>query len=234
MRIPYHRPLARLVIVLLLGTVATHAAAQEAPEDRKRAFQGQDDNVFPEFPDPAPDAPTARLRMVFDLVSGAQELSVEPLQPFEVLVVAYDAQIPIRAWEATLVIDPRLRVLERDIPANVNVGQGDEVSAAVKPRDCFTDNPAVLARLKLMVMEEGLTDLVLGLGPVARPSIPTVPTDLEGPTPVYLTCIPELDMRPFDYCKTCAVVNPVSVRPEVDAKPDDPLRGILAPVRGRG
>ncbi len=220
------------VVGLLCSPAPSHA--QDEPESVPRAFQGQDDSVYPEFPAPAADAPTARLRMVFDLVSGAQELSVQPLQPFEVYVVAHDVQIAVRGWEAALVIDPRIRVLERDIPAEVNMGKGNEVFAALKPSDCLSGNPVVLARLQLMAMEEGLTDLVLGLAPYSRPSTPTVPTDMEGPMPVYLTCIPEVDIRPFDFCHTCAVVNPVSVRPERDEKAQDPVRELLKPQRSRG
>lgn len=219
-------------IFSLLAVAPTSAPAQDEPAPR--AFQGQDDTVYPEFPAPVADAPPARLRMVFDLVSGVQELSVQPLEPFEVFVVAHDVQIAVRGWEATLVIDPRIRVLERDIPAEVNMGKGNEVFAALKPSDCLSGNPVVLARLQLMVMEEGLDDLVLGLGPYSRPSTPTAPTDLEGPMPVYLTCIPEVDIRPFDFCRTCAVVNPVSVRPERDETAQDPVRELLKPQRARG
>lgn len=220
------------LVTLLCFPATTHA--QDDTEPVPRAFQGQDDNVYPEFPAPAADAPPARLRMVFDLVSGVQELSVQPLQPFEVYVVAHDVQIAVRGWEATLVIDPRIRVLERDIPAELDLGKGNEVFCVLKPRDCLSGNPIVLARLKLMVMEEGLTDLVLGLGPYSRPSAPTVPSEIEGPMPVYLTCIPEVDIRPFDFCRTCAVVNPVSVRPERDATPKDPVHELLKPRRARG
>ena len=228
--IPSHRMLLGLAALVLFFSSDSIAQDDSPP----RAFQGQDDSVYPVFPAPAPDAPTARLRMVFDLVSGAQELSVEPLQPFDVYVVAHDVQIAVRGWEATLVIDPRLQVIERDVPAEFDMGQGNEVSAALKPRDCLSGNPVVLARLRLMLLEDGHTDLVLGLAPVARPSEPTVASDLEGPTPMYLTCVPETDLRPFDYCRSCAVVNPVGVRPERDESPKDRLREVLAPVRGRG
>lgn len=218
--------------VLLAPRVAAQTDSLEI--EYPPAFQGQLDNVFPEFPDPAPDAPTARLRLVFDLVSGAQELAVEAKQPFDVYIVAHDVQIAVLAWEASLIIDPRLHVLEREIVSALEIGQRNEVIATLKPRDCLSGTPIILGRLKLMFLEEGLTDLTLGLGPIARPSIPTVPTDIEGPMPVYQTCRPGGDLRPFDFCRTCVVVNPRNVRPELDQTRPQPLRDLLEPIRGRG
>ena len=226
---------ASLCSVLLLPTLAGSVAAasqQQATEDPPRAFQGRDDDVYPEFPDAPPDAPRARLEIVFDEISGSRELAVEPMQPFEAFVVAHDVQIALRGWEATLEIDPRLRLLEKEVLADLDIGQGNEVSAALKPRNCLSGTPITLARLKLMVTEPGQSDLVLGLGPIARPSVPEG-VDGEGPTPVYLVCRPGADLRPFDYCEICAVVNPREVRPEVPEDEADPLGDLLRPARGR-
>jgi hypothetical protein len=222
-----------LAACALASTFAIAAEPDSSEVEYPPAFQGQPENEYREYPDPEPGAPEARLRVVFDLVSGSQELAVEPGQPFDVYVVAHDVQIALRAWEATLVIDPRLSVLERKIPAEINVGQGNEVIAALKPRDCLSGTPIVLASLKLVILDEGLTDLVIGLGPIASPSIPSVPTEIEGPMPVYLTCRPGADLRPFDFCKICAVVNPRNVRPERDVPRPEPLRDLLEPIRGR-
>ena len=206
-----------LVVAFALIVVAAAARAEDPPP---RAFQGQDNTIFPEYPDAPPDAPTARLRMVVDVVSRDQEIAVEPNEPFDVYIVAYDVQIALRGWEARLVIDDRLTVLETEILADVNVGQGKEIYAAVKPQNCEAGDEIVVGRMKLMLAEPA-TDVVLGLAPTNRPSEPTVETDVEGPTPVYLVCRPEADVRPFEYCEVCVVVNPRQIEPEpnVDAKP---------------
>lgn len=201
-------------------------------EDPPRAFQGLDDSVFPEYPDAPPDAPTARLRIVFDPVSRSQEIAAEPKVPFEAYVVAYDVQIALRGWEAKLLLDERLTVLETDILADVNVGQGREVYAALKPQNCETGEEIVVARMRLMLTEPA-TDVTLGLAPTGRPSEPTVASDVEGPTPVYLVCRPEPDVRPFDSCEVCAVVNPRQVRPEPDVESKPSAADLFGIERGR-
>ena len=216
----------------LCTVVAFALAAPSRAEDPPRAFQGQDDTVYPEFADAPADAPTARLRIVFDLVSRSQEIAAEPNVPFDAYVLAHDVQIALRGWEAKLLIDERLTVLSKQLLADVNVGQGDEVFAALKPRNCESGETIVLAELKLMLTEPA-TDLTLGLAPTDRPSQPTVASDVEGPTPVYLVCRPETDVRPFDYCSTCAVVNPRRLAPERDATTKPAATDLFKLDRGR-
>lgn len=217
-----------VVIVLLAALVAAPAWAEDPP----RAFQGQDDTVFPEFPDAPADAPTARLRIVFDTVSRAQEIAAQPNVPFDAYVVAHDVQIALRGWEATLLIDERLTVISQELTADVNVGQSPEIFAALKPKNCKSGETIVLAHLRLLLREPA-TDVTLGLAPTSRPSAVTVETDLEGPTPVYLVCRPEADVRPFDHCTTCAVVNPEQVHPERDETTKPTAADLFELNRGR-
>lgn len=217
---------AHLVLAVVALLVASGTALAEDPP---RAASGSGSVVFPEFPDPPADAPEARLRIVFDLVSMDQEIAVEPNQPFDAYVVALDVQIALRGWEARIVVDERLTVLEKELLADVNVGTWPEVYAAVVPANCWPEAKIQVARLRLM-LTEAATDVTLGLAPASRPSAPTVPTELRQPSPVYLVCRDDNGLRPFDYCDTCAVVNPVRVRPETDVEKTDDLFG---PARGR-
>lgn len=203
-------------LAVALSAIVGSATSVRA-EDPPRAFQGIDNTVFPEYPDAPPDAPTARLRIVFDPVSRSQEIAVEPNVPFEAYIVAYDVQIALRGWEAKLLIDERLTVLETEILADVNVGQGPEVYAALKPQNCESGEEIVVGRMRLMLTEPA-TDLTLGLAPTSKPSATTAPSEFDGPTPVYLVCRPEADVRPFASCEICAVVNPRQVEPEPDVE----------------
>jgi hypothetical protein len=222
-----------LTFVLLLWAVVPATAQDRSDEeDPPRAFQGLDTSEFPEYPDAPPGAPDARLRIVFDLVSRGQEIAAEPNQPFDVYLIAHDVQVALRGWEARVQIDERLTVVESQILADVNVGQWPEVYAAVKPEDCQSGETIVLAQMKMMLTEPA-TDVVLGLAPTSRPSAPTVETDLEPPTPVYLVCRPGKDVRPFDYCETCAVVNPREVEPERDEDSRPDAESLFDPVSGR-
>ena len=205
--------------------LASGVPAQES-KDEGPQLDIKDPTVYPEFPDAPEDAPTARLRVVFDQVSRSTALSVEPHVPFDFWILAHDVQIALRAWEGRLVTDPRLIILERDVEG-LNLGRGDEMRSAFKPVECKSGPSIVLARFRAMVTEPGLTDLVIGLGPVQTRA------SLDPPVACYLICRPGKDLRPFDTCETCAVVNPVAVQPEVDAQDESPLRDILAPVRGR-
>ena len=205
---------AHLVLVFaILFAIGGPARGEDPPQ----AFQGDDPTAFPEYPDPPADAPEARLRIVFDLVSMDQEIAVEPNQPFEAHVLAHDVQIALRGWEATIVVDERLAVLEKEILGDINVGRWPEVFAALVPANCEAGATIQVARLRLMLTEPA-TDVTLGLAPTSRPSAITVPSELRQPSPVYLVCRDDDGLRPFDYCDTCAVVNPVEVRPEVDAE----------------
>lgn len=217
------------VLFLLASTLGTAAAVTEPDpaegEDGEypEALEVRDDTVYPEFPDAPADAPEARLRVVFDLVSMSTEIHAEARTPFDFYVVAHDVQVALRAWEAHVVVDPRLLVIEREFDG-LNVGRDNEIITALKPRNCKVGTPITLARFRAMVPEEGLTDLVIGLGPIGRSSF-------DPPTPGYLICRPGSDLRTFAACDTCAVVNPASVRPETDE--ESPLSDILQPIRGR-
>jgi hypothetical protein len=192
---------------------------QEYPE----ALEVDDNTVFPEYPDASPDAPTARLRIVFDPISGEKAKHIRPLEPFEFFIVAHDVQVALRGWEAKLILDPRLLLLEREFDG-LNVGQGTEIVTALTPKECKSGTPVTLARFKAMLREDGLNDLVLGLAPVTKSSF-------DPPSPGYLVCRPGSDLRAFDACDTCAVVNPLKVKPESDST--SPLDAILEPIRGR-
>ncbi len=187
------------------------------------ALEVRDDTIYPEFPDSPPDAPTPRLRIVFDLVSGATERHVEPEEPFEFFVVAHDVQVALRAWEAKIVLDPRILVVER-VFDGMNVGRDDEIVTALKPQDCKWGTPITLVRFKAILPPGESNDLVLGLAPIDKSSF-------DPPSPGYLVCRPEPDLRAFDACDTCAVINPQHVRPPSD-RPSS-LDAILRPVKGR-
>jgi hypothetical protein len=198
---------------------AADSTQQEYPE----ALEVDDNSVYPEYPDAAPDAPTARLRLVFDPISGETAKHVRPLEPFEFFIVAHDVQVALRGWEARVVLDPRLLLLEKEF-GGLNVGQGTEIVTALKPNECKSGTPITLARFKAMLREDGLNDLVLGLAPVTKSSF-------DPPSPGYLVCRPESVLRAFDACDTCAVVNPMRVKPESDST--SPIDAILEPIRGR-
>lgn len=221
------------VLALLTGTAVAGAsvtgepaedATQSAEEQEyPEALEVEDRSVYPEFPDPPEDLPEARLRIVFDLVSHAQEIHAEPGTPFEFHVVAHDVYVAVQAWEARVVVDPRLVVLEREVDG-LNLGQGDEIITALELKNCKAGEVIPLARYEAMVPEEGMDDLVLGLAPVSK-------STFDPPTPGYLVCRPGSELRTFDACDTCAVVNPVAVEPERDGS--SPLDEVLEPIRGR-
>lgn len=231
MRIRETKAFTAVWIVIAVLVVAWPAAGA-AGDEPEHATDIDDATVYPEFPDAPADAPMARLRLVFDLVSGDQVLRAEPNHPFEVYVVAHDVQVALRAWEARLVLDPRLLLLNKDIDAELDLGKGPEVRAALKPRDCKSGTPLVLGHFTLMYTEVGAEDMVLGLAPADPASRPTGAAEGDPPTPVYLVCRPGKDLRPFDACEVCAVVNPATVEPERDA-PASPLDAVLRPVKGR-
>ena len=64
-------------------------------------------------------------------MSYSTEMYVEPQQPFDFYVVAHDVQVALMAWEARIVVDPRLLVIERDFEG-LNVGREDEIITALK------------------------------------------------------------------------------------------------------
>jgi len=224
MRAHHWLPWSLLAVGLAWPTVSLEASPNEAGiEDPPRALDVDDDTVYPEFPDAPPDAPEARLRVYFDLASREQMLSVPVNQPFEFYVVAHDVQIALRGWEARVIVDSRIKVLEREVEG-LNVGKGDEFLVGLKPKNCKSGETFVLARYRCLLTEEGLQDLVIGLSPTGRSSF-------DPPRTGYLVCRPGADLRAFDHCDTCAVVNPVNVRPPSDE--DDPLQELLKPLRGR-
>jgi hypothetical protein len=213
-----------LALVLALAPLPTGATEPDQDEQEPpRALDVDDDTVFPEFPDAPPDAPEARLRIYFDLASREQMLAPDVHEPFVFHVVAHDVQIALRGWEARVVVDPRIKVLERDVEG-LNVGRGDEFLVGLKPKNCKSGETMILATYRCMLAEEGLQDLVIGLAPTQRSSF-------DPPRAGYLVCRPGADLRTFDHCDTCAVVNPVQVRPS--AEDQGPLQDLLEPLRGR-
>lgn len=195
----------------------------EQLEGFPEALEVFDNSEYPEYKDSPPDAPTARLRIVFDPISEETAKHVKAREPFEFFIVAYDVQVALRAWEAALVVDPRILIIDRQLDG-LNVGKGAEIATALIPKNCKSGSPLTLARYKAMLPKEGMNDLVLGLAPLKKSSF-------DPPSPGYLICRPGADLRVFDACDTCAVINPVSVK--VPKESTTPLDAVLEPVKGR-
>ena len=134
-------------------------------------------------------------------------------EPVEVLLVAWDVQVALLAWEAGISFDERLHVIETEYLADLHLDQEGNVRAIFKPENCKASPEIVLARFKLLISEEA-NDLVLGLGPAIPTTGLTVETDAPLPAPVYQVCREEKDMRPFLFSEVSAVLNPVTVHPD--------------------
>lgn len=202
------------ILLTLLVLLAGPAVAQDSSGDEPEpAFQGTE-IVWPEFGDAPDDAPTARIGFVFDPVQRTREASITVGEPVEVLLVAWGVQVALHAWEANVRIDPRLTVIERDLEADLHLDlQDGDLLAMLEPENCNPSREIVLARYQLLLMEEGAEDLVLGLGPIAKPTELTVETDAPRPSPAYQVCRKDKDIRPFLYDEVSAVLNPVNVHP---------------------
>ncbi len=224
-----------LGLLMVGGPVSSPAMAQNAtpPADRNVAPSpkdvtavAEDPDRFPDFPDPDPTAPPARLRVYFDQMQSAATRFVEPLEPFEFYLVAEWSQVGVRGWEANVAIDPRISILEKEF-IGINVGTGADWYVGIKPEECMAGPVIQLVRYKAMLTEPNLTDLVISVGPTTKKS------SFKPPAPGYLVCRPRPDNVLLEYhgCQPCAVVNPVETWP-VDARPN-PLSDVLKPIRGR-
>jgi len=203
--------------------------AQPASAQSDGAFEGHE-LVWPEFEDAPPDAPTARVGFVFDLVSRSREAAITPGKPVEVLLVAWDVQVALQAWEVKVDIDDRLTIIEEEHVADLHFVKEGVVRGMLKAEHCNPSPEIVLARYKVLLMEDA-NDLVFGIGPADRPTEVTFPSDAPQPCPIYQICREDGDMRAFLFSEISAVLNPVSVHP-------DPVEGEKPrfkpePVRGR-
>lgn len=201
-----------VLLVLLTAPVGTRAQSTDAPT------AGRKEVVWPELPDSPPDAPMARIGFAFDPVSDTNEAAAALKTPVDVYVMAWDVQVGLYCWEAHLTFDPRLTILETEYMADLHLDKDGDVRAMIQPEDCAGSGRTVLARFKVVLLEEEATDLVFGIGPCAQPSRINGATDDTEPTPVYLVCRPGKDVRPFQYSAVSAVLNPVSVHPEFSPK----------------
>ena len=217
----------RIVLIALILCFASPALAGDEPD---HAFEGRD-VVWPEFEDAAPDAPTARIGFVFDPVSRSREAPIGVREPVEVLLMAWDIQIALNAWEAHLEFDPRLTVVSTEYISDLHMDQDGDVRAMLKPENCKSSPEIILARFTLMLLQDDASDLVLRIGPTEKPTVITAETDAPMPAPVYKICRNEPDIRPFLFAPVSAVLNPVSVRP--DPVDGEAPRFSPKPVRGR-
>jgi hypothetical protein len=212
-----------LTCLLLLVAVSANAQSED------RAFEGQQ-LIWPEFEDAPPDAPTARVGFAFDLVSRSREAAITVGEPVEVMLVAWDVQVALQAWEVKVLIDERLTVVEEEHIADLHFVTEGDVRGMLKAENCNASAEIVLARYKLLLLEEA-NDLVLGIGPATGPTVVTHPTDTPQPSPIYQICRENGDMRPFLWSDVSAVLNPVNVHP--DPVEGEQPRFAPEPVRGR-
>ena len=219
----------RSIFIALSLFLASPTLAGDEPG---RAFEGLD-VVWPQFEDAAVDAPTARIGFVFDPVSRSREAAISVGEPVEVLLMAWDVQVALNAWEARLEFDPRLTVVSSEYIADLHMDHDGDIRAMLKPENCKSSPEIILARFTLLLLEgEGdALDLVLRIGPAKILTVVTVETDAPTPAPVYQICRYDKDIRPFLFAPVNAVLNPSGVHP-------DPVEGEAprfspAPVRGR-
>lgn len=201
--------MVRVLVILLLLAPSAFAQTDEA-------FEGEQVH-WPEFEDAPADAPTARIGFVFDEVSRRREAAIVVGEPVEVLLVAWDVQVALHAWEAGIDIDERLKVIETEYFADLHMENDGDVRAMLKPENCKASAAITLARYKLLLTEPA-NDLVLGIRAAAIPTAVTSEADVSAPTPVYQVCREDKDMRPFLFSPVSAVLNPVQVHP-------DPIEG---------
>lgn len=216
--------IARIPIALLLVALGSvPGLAQEAEPDPPRAYDFDTSHEYPEFPPQPADLPRERMEIVFDLVGRSRTLAVEPRIPFEFYVLAHHSRVAVRGWEASVEVDPRITVLEREVAGLDVMPAPDDYMIGIKPADCLFGDTIVLVKYTAILMEDGLTDLTLGLAPISRSSF-------EPPSPGYLVCTPDHDLRDYDSCGLCAVVNPVRLKPE---GLEEERPSFLAPVKGK-
>ena len=228
------RPSTAFALSLWLLFSSASAGGQEQPDpvDPPPAFEGTK-VVWPEFADPPEGAPTARVGFVFDPVLRTREAAITVGEPVEVLLVAWDVQVALHAWELNISIDPRLTVIQRDLECDLHLDLEDgDLLAMLRPEHCKASSEIVLARYQLLLTDaEDSADLVLGIGPTAKPSRITVESDVPWPSPVYQVCRRGKDVRPFLFSEVSAVLNPEQVHP--DPIEGEAARFAPAPIRSR-
>ena len=209
-----------LTAILLAGAGSPRAQVIEKGEymDMRPAVE------WPDYPDPPEDAPDPSVAVYFDLASRSTELHAEPREVFDIYVVAHDVPIALRAWELMVDIDPRISIVSTESKGH-NFGQDNNWHVGLKPPGCLSGETIVLIHHKAVILEEGLEDLIIQLGPVFKSSF-------DPRAPGFLICRPEIDMRPFaSWCDTCAVVNPLEIR--VTTEEDQTPPSVLEPARER-
>jgi hypothetical protein len=212
-----------IALILFLASPAL-AGTEPVPAQQRQEV------AWPEFEDAPPDAPTARMGFVFDPVSRDREAAIIVGEPVEVLLVAWDIQVALMAWEAHFEFDPRLTVVSTEYFADLHMEGDGDVRATLKRENCKSATEIILARFTVILLEDG-SDLVLRIGPAKIATVVTAETDAPTPAPVYQTCRNEKDVRPFLFAPINAVLNPASVHP-------DPVEGETPvfspkPIRGR-
>lgn len=177
-------------------------------------------------PAPAPAQPPAdegpSLHVYFDRTQRTREQAAEVGQPVAFTVVARGAHEGVRGFEFSLELDPRLRLVDRE-HAGINVAQGDGFLVGIPPEECLRGPELELLRGQLVLVEEGATDLVIGLSAYGQSSF-------DPPSPGYLFCA-EDELRAFSWPDTAAVLNPATVR--LPAGAPDAVRGLLEMPKGR-
>ena len=194
------------------------AAAQFDDEGHATDFDGE--LRWPKVPDPPEGAPDASVAVYFDLVNRTRSIHAEPHKPFNFYLVAHNPHMGILSWELKLDIPAEINVVGQEIEG-VHIGNPGEYIVSTRPEQCQFGDQVILAKFTGMVLEAGLSDLAIRVGPIAQSSL------TDPPAPCYVICRPEKEIRPFDYEELPAVVNPVKLRIEDEDKPD-----FLKPVRG--
>jgi len=210
-----------LICSLALSVAAVAGALAQEPTQPPKRPAIYDTYDFPQYPDPDPYGPPATMAIYFDLVRRTRSCHVEPNTPFQFFVVAHDSQVAVRGWEAKIVIDPRIKIISKKF-TGFNVGQGDNWFVGLRPEECLAGQTVVLVEFTAMVVEDSLSDLVLGLGPTDRSSF-------NPPSPGYLLCRPDDQLLTYAACDTCAVVNPVHIQLHDKSM----IQDILEPAKGR-
>jgi hypothetical protein len=152
-----------------------------------------------------------RLALWFDPLQKTVSRSAEAGEAVPVRLVAVGAEGGIHAWEARLLLDPRLELMGTELVEGIDLGAGDEVFRVGLGRNCRIGQEVILATITVRVPPEA-DDLVLGL-------VGCDPGTFHPPAPGYLTCLSIDDKRTFQTADTLAVINPVSVRLHQDTSP---------------
>lgn len=172
--------------------------------------------------DPAAGTDGPSLHLYFDRTQRTREEAATVGQPVAFSVVARGVAEGVRGFEFLLQLDPRLRLVERE-HLGINVAQADGFLVGIPPEECLRGPELELLSGQVVLVEEGATDLVLGLSPLERSSF-------DPPAPGYLFC-DEDELRAFSWPDTAAVLNPATVRLPADAPAA--VRQLLEMPKGR-